>query len=157
MARVVPSYDEGQLILAGIRVRSHRDGRPPLLEDVAETIDMPADLLRVLVLEMEKLGIIRQLANAFETRLAVDDHLKAEDLPKEGSGARLNSEVEEFRKAFREKQKDLKNTFGSGAFSKKSEEKMSRLEEELKKFKGRGGPAPGSILGEPPKYDDDDD
>jgi hypothetical protein len=156
MSRVTPSYDEGHLILAGIRIRAHRDGRPPLLEDVAELIDMPADLLRVLVVELEERGIIRQLANAFETRLRVDDHLKAEELPKEGGG-RLDSEVQEFRKAFQEKQKDLKNTFGSGAFTKKSDEKMSRLEEELKKFKGRGGPGPGSILGEPPKYDDDDD
>ena len=74
MSRVVPSHDEGHLIVAGIRVMAHREGRPPLLDDVAAEIGMPADLVRVLVLEMEKLGILRQLTAAFETRLAVDDH-----------------------------------------------------------------------------------
>jgi len=156
MSRVVPSYDEGHLIVAGIRVQAYREGRPPLLEDVAQVVGMPADLVRVLVVEMEELGIIRQLANAFETRLVVEDHLKTEELPKERSGERLNAEVDEFRKAFREKQDDLKKTFGSGAFTKKTEDKMSRLEEELKKFKGLKGPGPSSTLSDRPAYDDED-
>lgn len=157
MSRVVPSHDEGHLIVAGIRVMAHREGRPPLLDDVAAEIGMPADVVRVLVLEMEKLGIVRQLTAAFETRLAVDDHVKLEELPREGAGARLNSEVEEFRRAFKEKQNDLKDTFGSGAFRKKTEDKMSRLEEELKKYKsGRGGSGPSpSKLDE--RYNPEDD
>ena len=157
MSRVVPSHDEGHLILAGIRVQAHRDGRPPLLEDVAETIEMPADLLRVLVVELEKLGIIRQLTTAFETRITVLDYLKVEDLPREGTGERLNSEVEQFRKAFREKQDELKNTFGTGAFTKKADDKMSRLAEELKKFKGKGPGPSSSTLGDPPAYPYEDD
>jgi hypothetical protein len=156
MGRVVPSYDEGHLITAGIRVQAHRDGRPPLLEDVATLLGMPADFLRVLVVELESRGILRQLANAFETRLDIEDHLKLEELPREQGGARLGAEVEDFRRTFREKQEGLKNTFGSGAFVKKADEKMSRLQEELKRFKDRGGPGPPtSSLGDPPPPDDD--
>lgn len=157
MGRVVPSYDEGQLIAAGIRVQAHRDGRPPLLEDVAALLGMPADFLRVLVVEMESRGILRQLTNAFETRLGIEDHTRLEELPREQGSARLNAEVEDFRREFRKKQEGLKNTFGSGAFVKKADEKMNRLQEELKKFKDRGGPGPmTSSLGDPPPLDDDD-
>lgn len=156
MGRVVPSYDEGHLIAAGIRVQAHRDGRPPILEDVATLLGMPADLLRVLVVELESRGIIRQLTNAFETRLNIEDHSKLEELPRE-QGGRLSEEVEDFRRAFREKQEGLKNTFGSGALVKKADEKMNRLQEELKRFKDRGGPGPmTSSLGDPPPLDDDD-
>jgi hypothetical protein len=155
MARVVPSYDEGQLILAGIRVQAHKEGRPPLLEDVAVLLGLPAELLRVLTVELEERGIVRQLTNAFETRLDILDHRKSEDLPREGSGVRMNSEVAEFRKAFREKQEEIKKTFGSGAFTKQSDDKMNRLQEELKKFKDRGGLGrPTSSLGDPPPDDD---
>lgn len=156
MGRVVPSYEEGHLIAAGIRVQAHHDGRPPVLEDVAALLDMPADFLRVLVVELEERGIVRQLTNAFETRLDLEDHSKLEALPRESGGARLGAEVEDFRKAFREKQEGLKNTFGSGAFTRKTDEKMSRLQEELRRFKDRGGPGPmTSSLGDPPPPDDD--
>jgi len=158
MSRVVPSHDEGHLIVAGIRVQAHRDGRPPLLEDVAALLSFPADSLRVLVVELEERGIVRQLTNAFETRLDILDHTKVEDLPKEGSGARLNSEVEQFRKAFREKQDEIRNTFGSGQFGKASQDRMSKLEEELKKFRGgRGGGPPKSTLDDEKQYPYEDD
>ncbi len=156
MSRVVPSQDEGHLIVAGIRVQAHKDGRPPLLEDVAILLAWPADSLRVMVVELEELGILRQLTNAFETRLDIEDHRKVEDLPKEGSGARLSSEVEEFRRAFRSRQDEIRTKFGDG-LTKLGGDRMSRLEDELKKFRGRGGGPPKSTLGDPPQYPYEDD
>lgn len=156
MSKVVPSYDEGQLIVAGVRVQAHRDARPPLLEDVAALLAMPADLLRVLVIGLEEHGVLRQITNAFEVRLDIVDHHAAEDLPREQQGQRLNKEVAEFRKAFAAKQDDLKKTFGADAIQKKTDDKMSRLAEELKKFKGQGnaGPFP-TMLGSRPPDDDE--
>jgi hypothetical protein len=112
--------------------------------------------MRVLVSGLEERGVIRQLSNAFETRLDIVDHRKVEDLPREGQGIRLNAEVEQFRRAFREKQEGIKKTFGSGALARKADEKMNRLEEELKRFKDRSGLGPSkSTLGDPPPDDDD--
>lgn len=156
MSKVVPSFDEGHLIVAGVRIQAHRDGRPPLLEDVAALLAMPADLLRVLVIGLEEHGILRQLTNAFETRLDVVNYQAVESLPREQEGSRLNSEVADFRKAFAARQDDLKKTFGAEALQKKTDDKMSRLAEELKRFKGKGGAGPfPTMLGGPPPDDDE--
>jgi hypothetical protein len=159
VSKVTPSHDEGQLIVAGVRVQAHRDGRPPLLEDVATLLAMPPELLRVLVAALEEHGVLRQLTSAFEVRLDIVDAAAVDSLPKTASAARLNSEVDEFRRAFQSRQDDLKNSFGGEALQKKTDDRMSRLAEELKKFKGRGGPGPSfSSLDDPKKrYDDDDD
>ena len=41
MTRVVPTREQGHLIVAGVRLLRHRQGRPPLLEEMAELIEMP--------------------------------------------------------------------------------------------------------------------
>lgn len=142
MAKVIPSRDEGLLLVAAVRVQAHRDGRPPQLEDVAMLLAMPHELLRVLVIALEDRGILRQLTNAFETRLEIVDGLAVEELPPAGSGPRLGAELDDFRKAFQVKQDDLKKTFGAAALQKKTDDKMDKMAEQLRKFKDKASAGP---------------
>lgn len=149
MTRVVPTREQGHLIVAGVRLLRHRQGRPPLLEEMAELIEMPAEQARVLVSELEERGILRLLTNAFETRLAVDEYLQLEALPLEADTAALTDEVQQFRQAFNQKQDAIKKTFGADALQKKADDKMSRMADELKRFREKGG------TGRAPRVTDD--
>ncbi|HEX7878262.1 MAG TPA: hypothetical protein VF720_02565 [Candidatus Eisenbacteria bacterium] len=157
MAKVVPSRDEGLLLLAAIRVRAHLDGRPPLQENVADLLDMPHELMRVLAIGLEDRGILKMLTNAFEVRLDIVNAALVDDLPAAGTGPRLGTELDDFRKAFQAKQDDLKKSFGKEALQKKTDEKMSAMEEKLRQFKEKAGGKPmfGMLSDRPP--DDDDD
>lgn len=159
MSRVVPTREQGHLIVAGIRVLKHRHERPPTLEDVSELIAMPEEQARVLVAELEEHGIIRLLKTAFDLRLEVDDHRAIEQLPEEKDAAGLDQEVREFRAAFNQKQSEIQKTFGAESLKKKSDDRMSRMADELKKFREKGGAGkrtaePGSLPAYP--YEEDD-
>lgn len=158
MSRVVPTREQGHLIVAGIRVLKHRQDRPPTLEEVAELIAIPAEQARVLVAELEECGVIRLLKTAFELRLAVDDHRAIEQLPEEKDAAGLDQEVRQFRQTFSEKQQEIQKTFGAEAVKKKTDDKMSRMADELKKFRERGGSGPRpSEPGSLPAYPHEDE
>ncbi|MDZ4805561.1 MAG: hypothetical protein SGI90_11940 [Candidatus Eisenbacteria bacterium] len=156
MAKVVPSRDEGLVLVAAVRVQAHRDGRSPTLDDVAALLAMPHELLRVLVIGLEDRGILKQLTNAFETRLDIVNAGAVEELPPAGSGPRLSAELDDFRKAFQVKQDDLKKTFGAQAIQKRTDERMDKMAEKLQKFKDKasGGPMFSSPTIPPP--DDED-
>ena len=158
MAKVIPSRDEGHLLVAAIRVQAHLDGRPPLINDVADLLGMPRELMQVLALGLESRGIVRQLTNAFETRLDIVDAAAVDELPLAGAGPRLSTELDDFRKAFQAKQDDLRKTFGAEALQKKTDDRMDHLAEQLRKFKDKGsaGPMFSSLSGSPPDDDDDD-
>ena len=153
MAKVIPSRDEGLLLVAAVRVQAHRDGRPPTTDDVADLLAMPRELLTVLVIGLEAKGILKQLTNAFETRLDIVNAALVEELPPAGSGPRLGTELDDFRKAFQVKQDDLKKTFGAEAIQKKTDERMDRMAEKLRLFKNKAssGPMFGSLSDTPPE------
>ena len=154
MAKVIPSRDEGLLLVAAVRVQAHRDGRPPLAEDVADLLAMPRELLTVLVLGLEDKGILKQLTNAFETRLDIVNAGLIDELPAAGSGPRLGNELDDFRKAFQQKQDDLKKSFGKEALQKKTDEKMSAMEEKLRQFKQKPQTPMFGMLSDSPPDDD---
>lgn len=156
MSKVVPSRDEGLLLVAAVRVQSHRDGRPPQLDDVANLLAMPHELLRVLVIALEDRGILKQLTNAFETRLEIVDADAVEKLPPAGGGPRLGAELDDFRKAFQAKQDDLKKTFGAEALQRKTDDKMDKMAEQLRKFKDKASSGPMFSSPSVPRPDDDE-
>ena len=156
MAKVVPSRDEGLLLVAAIRVRAHLDGRPPLLDQVADLLGMPHELMRVLAIGLESQGILKQLTNAFEVRLDIVDAARVDELPAAGTGPRLGNELDDFRKAFQQKQDDLKKTFGKEALQKKTDEKMSAMEEKLRAFKAKPQTPMFGMLADAPPSDDEE-
>ena len=87
--------DEGQLLLAAIRVLSHLQEKPPTPEDVAELLQISSSSIRLQLNQLQDLGAVALVNSAFETHAEVRDHLVVEELP-EKSGPAISEDLRAF-------------------------------------------------------------
>jgi hypothetical protein len=144
--RTRPDREQAHLIVAAVRVLSHRETRPPSSEEVAELLELSPELTRVIVRQLVELGALSEVADAYAARLEVADHQKIEEL-EVGGGAALKDEMKSFSSRRREKQEELKSKFAED-LQGKQKQRFSKLEEDLKKFRGDKGPTT-NMWGEP--------
>lgn len=144
--RTRPGRDQAHLVVAAVRVLSHRQARPPSPEEVARLLEMSPELARVLIRQIVELGILSEVADAYESRLEIADYQRLEDL-EIGGGAAIKDEMKSFSTRRREKQEELKKQFAED-LEGKQKKRFSKLEEDLKKFRGTKGPGT-NIWGEP--------
>jgi DNA-binding Lrp family transcriptional regulator len=131
-------YREAHLMVAAIRVLAHQaDGRPPTVEEVAESLGLSREWAGVLAASLEREGILRALTGPFETRLEIRDHLALEKLPRGETSAGVDEELREFSAKKKEEEETLHNLFSSGDALKKREEQMGKMADNLKRFKGK--------------------
>jgi hypothetical protein len=135
-----PSFEDGHLIVAAVRVLSHRSTKPPTPEDIAELIGVPADLARNLSIALGGEGVLKVVENPFEIRVEIADYRKLEDLPRESGGPTIADEIDEFVERKKKSVKETEKLLNLDDMQKKSEEKMSRLEEQMRKMKGNRPP-----------------
>ena len=141
-----PNRAQGHLIVAAIRVLAHRETRPPNVEEIAELVLTPPELVRVAVRQLVELGVLTEVADAYDARLEVADYGVLEELA-EGEGVAIRDELRTFSQKQREKQEGFAKQFEEDIASKQKA-KFSKLEEDLKKFRGAKGPAT-NMWGEP--------
>jgi hypothetical protein len=132
-----PSYDQGHLLVAAARVLRHRNQRPPTTDEIAKLIGSSSEFAGLLVRSLERLGIVRTVTSAFETRVEITDHIALEELPAEAEGSAFESEVEEFHQRYTQKQEQLERIFSEGEHEKERKKKMKSMEDELRGFKGK--------------------
>lgn len=142
-----PTYEQSHLLAAAIRLLSHKESRPPTVEQVSDLLEDSAEVTRVHLRWLAERGIVRLITNPFETRAELANHLAIEELPREGQGPQIEEEVDEFRQKFRSRQEKIGKLFSTDDLTKRNEERRKKLDEELKKFKPRGGPPPGADEG----------
>ena len=135
-----PCYEDGHLIVAAVRVLSHNADKPPTPEGLAELLGLAPDFVRNLVVALGDQGILKVVENPFEIRTEVKNHIKLEELPKEAHGPSIQDELDEFVKQKKKEVEDTKKMFTMDEIEKKKQEKMSKLDEEMKKMKGKGHP-----------------
>lgn len=151
---VTASYEEGHLLVAAVRVLSHRNsGRPPTVEEIAELAGISMEWAGVLVASLERGGIVRTLTGPFETRVEIKSHLGLEDLPRKDSTAGVDEELKEFAAQKREEEEKLGKLFSSGDPLKKAQDKMGKMAEQLKSYKPK--PPPSSPLFKDPPAEKD--
>lgn len=143
---------QGQLVVAAVRVLSHREQRPPTPEEVADLIGAPPEWVRVAVRRLIELGALGEVADAYGARIEVAAYLKLEELSEE-AGGRMEEELRAFGARSREKQEELKKQFDAD-FRAGQKKRFSQLEDELKKFRGGKGPRT-NMWGEPIASDDE--
>ena len=73
-----PDQVKGHLLVAAVRVLAFRETRPPSVEEVAELIRLPPEIVHVLVRQLVELGALREISDAYGARLEIDDHLVIE-------------------------------------------------------------------------------
>jgi len=140
-------------VVAAVRVLSHREARPPSSDEVAEFLDMSTELTRVVIRQIVELGILSEVADAYEARLEVADYEKLEEL-EVGGGAAMQDEMRSFSTRRREKQEELKKQFAEDLEGRKKN-RFSKLEDDLKRFRGEKGPRT-NMWGEPIEEPDED-
>lgn len=132
-----PLYEESHLYVAAVRVIAHRSGRPPTVEEVAEILDLSKESAYHLARSLAKKRILRILENPFETHLEVADHVALESLPREEKGPGIAEDLEEFSEKKKKEFDQMGDFFKTGGVDKTKEKKLSKMEEEFRKFRRR--------------------
>jgi DNA-directed RNA polymerase specialized sigma subunit len=132
----LPSYVQGHLVVAAIRLLVHLEQRPPSDERVAELLAVPREEVAHWARGLHRHGAIRIVTSPFETRYEIADHTRLESLPREHEKRGLAEEVESFKERHARETESLKHLFGTEKDRKK--ESLSKLEEELNRFKSTG-------------------
>ena len=128
------SWEQGHAHVAAVRVLQYRLKRSPTLPEVAEVLGSTVEITNHRLRALEKLGIVTLVENPFETHVAVRDYLALEKLPAEVSEAGLSDAVEDFKKRQAEKAEERMKFFETGGVAKEREERLERLEGDLKTF-----------------------
>jgi hypothetical protein len=151
-----PSYEESHLLVAAVRVLTHRDGRSPTPEDVARFLQFSTEKTYVLIHELRKLEILRVLESPFEMRLDVGDPVPLESLPKGVSGPSIEGELAEFHSREQEKKQEMERMFRGGEADKRRKERVAKIAQEFMKFKPKPGAA-GGLFKNPEEEDPPED
>lgn len=130
-----PSYADGHLFVAAIRVLDHREGRPPTVEEVASLLGHSREIAYHIARGLAERGIVHLLAGPFETRIEITDHTALEGLPRGEDGPAFEEDLRAFQEKKRKDRDEMGGFFAEGGVEKKKQEKLSKMEEEFRKFK----------------------
>jgi hypothetical protein len=136
-----PEYEESHLVVAAVRVLTHRDGRSPTPAEVAELLQVVPERVNILVHELRKRGILKALLGPFEMRLDPGDPALIESLPRGASGPSIAGELEEFHSQLQEKKREMERMFRGGEADRRRKDRVAKLELEFTKFKPKRGAA----------------
>ena len=126
--------DEAQLLLAGIRVLNHLNGRSPTPEELADMLEQPSSSVRLHLAFLDDLGVVALVKSAFETHAEIRDHLAVEELAAEG-GPEISEDLREFDRRKSEEAEKMSRLFESGEHQKQQQKKMDQMGQDLEDFK----------------------
>lgn len=125
---------EAHLLLAGIRVLNHLNGRSPTPEELADHLELSASSVRLHLAFLEDKGAAALVKSAFEMHAEVRDHLAVEELPAEG-GPEISHDLKEFDRRKSEEAEKMSQLFSSGEHEKEQQKKMEKMGEDLNNFR----------------------
>jgi hypothetical protein len=131
---------QGHLVVAAVRVLSHQLERSPRPEEMADLLHLPAALLRVHLAELQELGIVALVESAFDTHVEVLDHLRLEELPPDRDAADLEADLADFDRRKLEEAERMDRLFSEGERERRQQQKLRKMEEELRGFHQRKKP-----------------
>ena len=132
MTRV--SRKEGHLILAGVRVLEHLNGRSPTPEQLADLLETDASSMRLHLTWLEDLGVVSLVQSAYETHVEIRDHHKVEELS-EDEGPAISEDLKEFDEKKKAEAERMAQLFDSGEHEQKRQDKLKQMGEDLEDFK----------------------
>ncbi len=130
-------YGSAHLVVAAIRVDSHRNQSPPSVEDVCETLAFSPEEGHRLCRRFEEAGIIEIVDSAYGPRLFVRDHLKIESLDRSNDKPdKLSQELQRFQKERKGIAKSVESFKAQQA--ERQKQLFANLDSKLKAKKGPG-------------------
>jgi hypothetical protein len=143
MNRVVtPTRQAGHLIVAAIRVLSHREERLPRPEEIAQLLEMPPAALRVDLAALHDLGIVAIVESAFDTQVEIRDYRLLEELAPEEQDGDLSADLAAFDQRKQEEADRMDRLFGEGDHERKQAERLRKMDSDLQEFRQRKPPNP---------------
>lgn len=113
------AYTEAHLFVAAVRLLTHKTGTHPAMDEICSILAMSMEKGLAVSRKLSAAGIVETLEDPFSVRIAVADHLKIEELPREtGHESGLTKELEQFM-----------------AKKQKEDKKIEAIQEELDKKK----------------------
>jgi len=125
-------YESAHLFVAAVRLLAHKDQSPPDIDQVCDMLHLSKERGGFICRRLEEIGALEAAKSAYGLRLFVRDHLKIEDIPKEGAPDRLQDELHKFQVA----QKDVASRIKTMQAEQK-EKKKNLFDEIEKKLKAQ--------------------
>ncbi len=125
---------EAHLLLAAIRVQSHLKERSPTPAEVADLLDLSESTVRLQLVFLQDLGAVDLVESAFATHAEIGDYLQVESLG-ESAGPALSEDLKDFDRRKQEESERMAHLFDSGESEQERQDKLSRMDEELKEFR----------------------
>jgi len=151
----ITPYEQGHVVVAAVRLFSHREGKMPTARDIAELTGLQMDLTLFLCNRLLKLGVLKMIKGAFDDRYHIGDHIALEALPKSVDHEAMVKEVEKFKADSVQKKKKLENMFTSGELDQKKKDRQRQLEDRLKDPSSLKRPNPLDALTRPKSETDE--
>jgi DNA-binding MarR family transcriptional regulator len=126
-------YEEAQILIAGVRLFQHREGRMPSVRELSEFTRFSVESVYHLCNRLEKLGVLEKVRGAFDERISLKDPLQAEMLRQEENAPDIGEDVKKWKEHHQGTIQEVEKRFSEGYGKKEKEELYSKLQEKLRK------------------------
>lgn len=124
-------YSNAHLVVAAIRIFTHKNSRHPSMDEICRTLSFSLEQGNLICNKLRGMGIIDMVEGAFGNQLFIKDHFKIEEISRD----KKEDKFEEALKKFQDSKKDFSKQIES--FQDKQAQKQkalfAELEEKLKK------------------------
>ena len=133
----LPSRNDGELLVAAIRILEHREKHPPTDQEIAAILKWHEDRTRVIARELEDFGAVAAIRSPFEVRYKLQDPARVAELPAESTVSDdFAREIEAFDERATAEQERIEKMLGSDQ-PKPAQPAKSGLENEFGDFKSK--------------------
>lgn len=126
-------YEEGQILMAGVRLFRHREKRQPSLRELAEFVGFSLESVHHLCNRLEKIGALERIRGAFEERVGLLDPLQAEVLRGPETRPDIGEEVKKWKEQREHTVQEVGKRFSADFGKKEKEDLFSQLEGRIRK------------------------
>ena len=133
MKKTYTLYEEAQIVMAGVRLFQHREGRPPRMKELAEFCRLSLETVYHLCNRLEKVGAIERVRSAFEDGVFLKDLLKAEELRERGEPPDIHNEVTKVMAEQEKQVQEVEKRFSKDFQQNEKKDIFATIEDRLKK------------------------
>jgi len=124
-------YSDAHLVVAAIRVLTHRNSTPPSMDEVCRIISFSLEQGNFICKKLKEIGIVDVVEGGFGTRLFIKNHLKIEEISRDKKEDKLGEALKEFQDSKKDFTREIESFQAKQA--KKQKDLFVELEEKLKK------------------------
>jgi len=133
MAKNYSMYEKAQISLAGVRLYTHREKRPPSLEELAGFTMLSQESVHHLCNRLEKIDAVERIQGAFHDRICLKNPLAVEALRGEEDDPRIDDEVRRWKEQREGAIQEVEKRFSADFGKAEKEAVFSELEEKIRK------------------------